>query len=101
MTSELWKTCLQTLIHPVNLILIAVLAYTAYPLLPSFKFDDLKDPDEDNRNLGDLDIGTSPLVYNWKPTKFPESIVWRTYTPLELRSFDGTDSGRIVRQLSF
>ncbi|KAG0151264.1 hypothetical protein CROQUDRAFT_37058 [Cronartium quercuum f. sp. fusiforme G11] len=94
--SELWATSLPFLTNPVNLVLLIVLLYSTYPLLPSFKFDDLKLSRPDKETLRQLKIGNSPSEYNWKPEKLPNTVVWRTYTPLELRSFDGTDGERIL-----
>ncbi|KAH9817805.1 cytochrome b5-like heme/steroid binding domain-containing protein [Melampsora americana] len=94
--SELWITCLPYLSNPINSILLFVLGYTIIPLFPSFKFDDLSSAEEVNEIKKDLKIETSPIQYNWKPAKLPDSVVWRTYTPLELRSFDGANGGKIL-----
>lgn len=73
--------------NPLNVFLLGLLIYTAYPLattlLPSRKA---------TRRLPN-----TPTVYNWIPDAYPESLVWDTYTPMELRRWDGRDGGRIVR----
>lgn len=30
-------------------------------------------------------------AYNWRPRRHPESQLWRTWTPIELQKYDGTD----------
>ncbi|EGG02266.1 uncharacterized protein MELLADRAFT_57195, partial [Melampsora larici-populina 98AG31] len=94
--SELWTTCLPFLTNPINVVLLVILGYAIIPLFPSFKFDDLRSPEDVTEIKQDLKIETSPIQYNWKPAKLPDSVVWRTYTPLELRSFDGANGGKIL-----
>lgn len=75
--------------NPLNLALLAILLYTSYPLLPSLK----------PSRSGQDQFPSTPTAYNWMPAKFPEALVWRTYTPLELRSWDGREGKRIVSGL--
>jgi len=87
---------LQEFRNPVNILLSIVLAYRLYKLIPSFRFDELKAEEDDGSERQGISPVESMIEYQRKPTTFPASLVWRTYTPLELKEFDGNDGGRIL-----
>jgi membrane-associated progesterone receptor component len=80
------STALPLFSNPVNVALVAAIAYLSLPLVqillpPSHKFPTLS---------------SQPDQYNWLPTAHPHTTVWRSFTPLELRQFDGRDGERIL-----
>jgi hypothetical protein len=106
---ELLSTTLQQFRNPINIFLSILLAYRVYKLLPSFRFSELEVESPDGRNInsestvtattGSVDsisLSESTIEYHERPSKFPETLVWRTYTPLELQHFDGKNGTRIV-----
>lgn len=72
---------LTSLTNPLNLGLILVVLYLIYGLVP-------KEP-----SLPATSLPTSPTSYNWRPEKHSEAMVWRSWTPEELRGYDGTREG--------
>ncbi|MBW0508087.1 hypothetical protein O181_047802 [Austropuccinia psidii MF-1] len=88
-----WIGDVDQLSNPLNVILLLVALYTAYPLLPSFRFLELS-PDKQDDQVPT--VPDTPIAYNWKPNSFPESIAWRTYTPVELKEFDGSNGTCIL-----
>lgn len=71
----------EQLQNPTNVFLLAVLVYLLYPILTASN----KLPTSTSK------VPKSHLEsYSWMPEKHPESIVWRSYTPRQLRAFDGT-----------
>lgn len=99
-------------LNPINLVLSIYLAYRFYQLfLPRLRFDELNDLESDKRRQVGIDrqpkhrrplvgvdrpLPDQPIQYNWKPDRFPETLVWRTYTPLELSEFDGRNDKKIL-----
>ncbi|PLW09008.1 hypothetical protein PCASD_23351 [Puccinia coronata f. sp. avenae] len=105
---ELLSTTLQQFSNPINIFLSILLSYRVYKLLPSFRFSELQVESPDGRNFssestatattGSVDsisLSESTIEYHERPSKFPETLVWRTYTPLELQHFDGKNGTRI------
>ncbi|OAV89152.1 hypothetical protein PTTG_06912 [Puccinia triticina 1-1 BBBD Race 1] len=86
---------LQQFSNPVNILLSIVLAYRLYTLLPSFRFNELNVDENDQTNLK-ATLPEHTAEYHKRPTKFPETRVWRTYTPLELKHFDGNNGSKIL-----
>ncbi|KNZ50866.1 hypothetical protein VP01_41g2 [Puccinia sorghi] len=87
---------LQEFSNPLNILLSMVLAYRLYKLIPSFRFNELKAEEDDGSGPRATSSMESMIEYQRRPTRFPESLVWRTYTPLELKEFDGNDGGKIL-----
>ncbi|KAI7943366.1 hypothetical protein MJO29_013210 [Puccinia striiformis f. sp. tritici] len=81
--------------NPINIFLSILLAYRLYKLLPSFRFDELN-VDGNGGNSCKVTFPRSTIEYHSKPSKFPETLVWRTYTPLELKHFDGNNDSKIL-----
>ena len=74
-------TLIDQLQNPTNVILLGVLGYLLYPILTASN----KLPDSWSK------VPRSHLEsYSWMPEKLPEAVVWRSYTPRQLRAFDGT-----------
>ncbi|EFP85190.2 uncharacterized protein PGTG_11359 [Puccinia graminis f. sp. tritici CRL 75-36-700-3] len=86
---------LQQFSNPVNIVLSIALVYRLYKLIPSFRFDELN-INENDENNPKATLTESAIEYHRRPTKFPETLVWRTYTPLELQHFDGNNGSKIL-----
>lgn len=86
--------------QPINVFLSMFLVYRLLKFLPSFRFTELNC----NENIVSSSevisqprtFPKTPIQYNWKPDKYPDVLVWRTYTPLELKDFDGTKGSKIL-----
>lgn len=66
--------------NPLNIVLLALAAYLLHSLLPTASSIPTALP-------------TAPTAYHWRPAKHPETMVWRSWTPEELRGYDGTAEG--------
>jgi membrane-associated progesterone receptor component len=72
--------------HPVNVILLGIIAYQFSSLLRS-----------SSSSKTQTSIPTSyNESYNWKPAKHPACTVWRRYTPTTLEPFSGRDGSQIL-----
>lgn len=73
-----------------NIILALLSIYTALPILP-FILPHLRSSQDPSTRK--LPSSAASSAYSWLPDKHPLiAIVWRTYTPLTLRRYDGTSS---------
>lgn len=68
--------------NPLNVLLLAVVVYLIYSLLPL--------PPKDIP----AKLPTAPTAYNWRPAEHPQPLVWRSWTPEELRGYDGSEGGK-------
>lgn len=66
--------------NPLNIVLFTLALYLFYSLLPT-------------ASSIPTSLPTSPTSYHWRPEKHPETIVWRSWTPEQLRGYDGTAEG--------
>ncbi|KAK4700070.1 membrane-associated progesterone receptor component, partial [Phenoliferia sp. Uapishka_3] len=78
------------LTNPLNIVLLVLSLYLISSLLPAKPFIPFPST-----------LATAPIQYNWRPATHPATLVWRTWRPLELRSYDGTtmdgdEQGRIM-----
>jgi hypothetical protein len=87
---------LQEFSNPVNIALSIVLIHRLYKLVPSFRFDELNINENADNSPKAANLTESAIEYHKRPTQFPETLVWRTYTPLELQHFDGNNGSKIV-----
>jgi membrane-associated progesterone receptor component len=75
----------MSLQNPLNILLIPPILYLlsliVYPPHPAPK---------------DLAKEYDPNIYNWLPSKHPETLVHQAYTPKQLIHHDGKDGGRIL-----
>lgn len=68
-------------INLLNVLLLAILGYLIYPLIwPAEARLDYKDPSS----------------YNYYPTRHPEVLLYRKYTPQELAHYDGVKDEKIL-----
>lgn len=64
--------------NPINCVLILLIAYLFSHLIPS----------------NSSSLPTEPTAYNWRPESHSHSLLWRSWTPEELRGYDGTSQGK-------
>ncbi|GAA5963123.1 hypothetical protein JCM21900_000215 [Sporobolomyces salmonicolor] len=67
--------------NPLNLVLVLVLVYLVLSLLPSTPLPPTHP------------LPSSPSSYNWRPASHPPALLWRQWTPAELKGYDGTEQG--------
>ncbi|CAH7669234.1 cytochrome b5-like heme/steroid binding domain-containing protein [Phakopsora pachyrhizi] len=84
----------------INSTLIIILLYSVKSIISNFSLKELSDEscDETGRNHQSLVTVSDDYKdsYNWRPKTFQDTIVWRSYTPIELSEFNGEQGNRIL-----
>jgi len=71
----------QLLSNPLNILLLLLALYLLFPLLKTLLFPSMPPLP--------AKIATTPDSYSWLPEKYPATRVWKTFTPMQLRPYDG------------
>jgi membrane-associated progesterone receptor component len=77
----------MSLNNPINVILLPPIIY----ILSLIFYPPLAAPTSDI-----LPSEYDPKIYNWRPAKHPEVLLYKKYTPKELAAHDGKGGGRIL-----